>query len=479
MIDFIMNIAIFLSIAATTASPSSAFIFISPISNRYHVSSQYKSTIYTTNVQHTKTCSHTNNNLQQRFNELCLYNSKSEIDNDSNSIDRALLKTMNILSANFKSHALHAFVQLNIPNIMGDRSMSIDQIATELSKSADLGGDSDRHINKDALLRTMRLLKMIDVVNEEYVTTNFEHDVLEKEEDTKDVLSSSLEIEILKFQLTSYGKLLQSTDGSKHGGTGSNISSCILHWMEKPLDSAWHKLPDYILGDPSDPFTQTNGLSSDYFYNINDNPQSLEYANDFVKLISDIEIQSIVKYFDWSALDGKTIVDIGGYNGKVLGEIASHYPNTRLTLKSLDLPQVISSIDKSTIPTDVELIEGDVMKPSTIPPCDVIFMKHFLDRCMWTEEETVNILKTCSNIISGSNGMIILGEAVIPSGRNEEANEEGIRLSLDALYMLVGRERQRTRFEWKDLAERANLQISEIIATSSASCYVLVLTNKT
>lgn len=473
-----MSVSLFLSILVATAFPSTAFVLLSYNRNQYYMLSQNDSSIATANAPCVRTSIRTINNLQKRFKKFYLYNSETEIDGGNNAIDGALLKTMNILSANFKSNALHTFVQLDIPNIMGDRSMTIDQIASELSRSS-RKGQTKGDINKDALLRTMRLLTTIDVVDEDYVTVKRGHGVLEKEDDTKNISSPSLEIEILTFQLTSYGKLLQNNSRGRDDVAGSGLSSCILHWMEKPLYSAWDRLPDYILGNPSDPFTQINGLSSDYFYNKDDTPQSLEYANDFVKLISNIEIQSIVKYFDWSALDGKTILDIGGYNGKVLGAIASYYPNTHLTLKSLDLPQVISSIDKSTVPAGVELIEGDVLKPSTIPPCDVIFMKHFLDRCMWTEEETIKILKTCSKIISGSpNGMIVLGEAVIPSAKSEEGNEEGIRLSLDALYMLVGRERQRTSFEWKELAERANLEFSEIVPTSSASCYILVLKNK-
>ena len=150
----------------------------------------------------------------------------------------------------------------------------------------------------------------------------------------------------------------------------------------------------------------------------------------------------------------------------------------------MDLPEVIASIDKSTV-HGVELIEGDIMKPFTIPECDVIFMKHFLDRCMWNDQETVDILKVCSAAVSKRNGMIVIAEAVIPSANDVEGVQDctgvdavDVRLSLDALYMLVGRERQRTRLEWKQLVEKANSQLDNIISTSSPSCYLLELRNK-
>jgi len=409
-------------------------------------------------------------------------NHELEIQNDSNySIENGLGKVMQILSANFKSHALYTFIQLDIPNIIGDKSMSINEIASEIRKK-NYDEMSDTDINQDALLRTMRLLKSIDILYETIDLSSASKDTINISGDENFIISS--EADILSFQLSPFGKLFLDVNVANKKLSGSSLSSCVYHWMEKPLQNAWYQLPDYIMGNPVDPFELENLVSSDHFYNKRDNPQSLKHANDFVKLISDLEINSIVEQYDWSKFEGKTIIDIGGYNGKVMGAIASHYSNVNLTLKSLDLPEVIASIDKSTV-HGVELIEGDIMKPFTIPECDVIFMKHFLDRCMWNDKETVDILKVCSAAVSKRNGMIVIAEAVIPSANDVEGVQDctgvdavDLRLSLDALYMLVGRERQRTRLEWKQLVEKANLQLDNIISTSSPSCYLLELRNK-
>lgn len=381
----------------------------------------------------------------------------------------ALSKIMDISSAHFKSQAFHTFVKLKIPDLFKDHeALTISDIAHQLkvvNKQA-----SNCVINEDALYRTMRLMTTLDVVVESYDTSSI------TSVNNDSVFS---ELSNIKFHLTSFGKLLQQNNSTNNARSErNNLSSCILHWMEKPLNDAWYFLPEYILGSSEDPFEQANDVSSDYFYNAQDNPQSLDYANDLVRLISDSEITSIVNCFDWSTLEGKTIIDIGGYNGKVLGAVGAHYSNTDLILKSLDLPNIISSIAKVTVPNGVQLIEGNVMDISTLPKCDVVLMKHFLDRCMWTEEETVKILRTCSRIIPSDEGMIILGEAVMPSvdTTSEEVSEQDeMPLSLDALYMLVGRERQRTEMEWKSLAEKANLILDRIIKTPSPSCYILVL----
>ena len=46
------------------------------------------------------------------------------------------------------------------------------------------------------------------------------------------------------------------------------------------------------------------------------------------------------------------------------------------------------------------------------------------------------------------------------------------------MYMLVGRERQRTRSEWKALAKAAGLTLSGVIDTGVPSCPLIVLEPK-
>jgi hypothetical protein len=385
--------------------------------------------------------------------------------------DEAMLQIMDVLSANFKSHALHAFVNLDIANIMGDKQMSTSEIANELCKSNQLNANGGhQEINQDALYRTLRLLTTINEVDEGSRPA--------LKSSCNNGKTQSSEIEVMTFKLTALGKFLETGKEESLCDSNEGIRSCLLHWMEKPLFQSWYQLPTYILGSQVDPFTLANDVSSDNFYNKNDNPQSLEYANKFVKSISDIELNGISRSLDWSAFGGKRIVDIGGYNGKLLGRIASSCPNTNLTLKSLDLPEVIRSIDEATVPTNVQLIEGDIMQPSTIPQCDVILMKHFLDRCMWTEEQTIEILKTCSKAVA-RDGAIIICEAVIPSfddiSKNEGREESNVCIALDSLYMLVGRDRQRTKLEWGHIVEQAGLQLTRIIRTKSPTCSMILL----
>ncbi|OEU13208.1 O-methyltransferase [Fragilariopsis cylindrus CCMP1102] len=350
--------------------------------------------------------------------------------------------------------------------------------------------------NKDALLRTMRLLTTIDIVHEEE-----QHDDRASSTTTDDDDESSI---IICFSLTKLGKCLRSRNSNK-----PSMASCIQHWMELPLWDSWLYLSDYIIEDDDDddddknsdkkknvlPFERANnGISSDYYYNENDHPESLKYANDFVKLIHEQEINAIVNWDYWSLhCRGKRLVDVGGHNGLLVTAIAQKEPT--IDCYCLDLPEVISNSASSMKETTKQIIEqnnvtmvpGNVFDSHTIPSCDVILMKHFCDRCMWTDEETVQILKSCSSALAmdgdGDTGKIIIADAVLPDiGYNTQDaindNEQQLTLYLDALYMLVGRERQRTKMEWEKLANLSNLNLISVHSTNVPSCSMIVMEKK-
>jgi hypothetical protein len=85
--------------------------------------------------------------------------------------------------------------------------------------------------------------------------------------------------------------------------------------------------------------------------------------------------------YDWSAnwlANNQTLVNIGGHFGTILVAIVKQHPMVNCV--SLDLPKVIAPAPPS--PPGVKLVGGNGMDPSTIPACDTILLKHFLDHCM-------------------------------------------------------------------------------------------------
>mmetsp|Transcript_2476 Transcript_2476/g.5411 ORF Transcript_2476/g.5411 Transcript_2476/m.5411 type:complete len:474 (-) Transcript_2476:843-2264(-) len=390
--------------------------------------------------------------------------------NDDDSTDSSLIHSlMKLASAHCASQALHTAVQLEIPDILDEkqRCCSIDELceAVTAAAAAKSASGMKRNCNRDALLRTMRLLTTIDIVREEKAPSG---------DATEDTSASFC------FSLTKLGKCLRTTPATGE----TSMAPCVSHWMEAPLWDAWLGLPAYIREGESSalPFERANGgVSSDFWYNKDDHPESLGQANAFVKLIHEQEIEAVAKNFDWSFCRGKRLVDVGGHNGLLAAAIARREPT--IDCYCLDLPEVIAGVQNA--PEGITMVPGNVFEPATIPPCEVILMKHFCDRCMWDETETVNLLRSCrsallnsssssSNTNDNESRRIIIADAVLPNcGCVDERNE--LALYLDALYMLVGRERQRTKMEWEELANSAGLDLVGVESTSVPSCSLIIL----
>jgi len=397
------------------------------------------------------------------------------------SVFSGLLK---LASMHGTASALNAAVRLKIPDLLGQqRSMSVEQLASAIEEAIPLEDDDEEDLpcNQDALFRTLRLLASIDVVREEVAPSS-----------ASEAMSAQSSF---RFSLTPLGQALRT---NKNDSDEPNPSSAILHWMEEPLWNSWLEVPDYIRdGGYEDksltllPFERANGaVPSDEYYNQDDHPVSLKRANDFVRLIHDQELRAVVRGFDWSQYDHMRLVDVAGNNGKLAEAIAGANPT--LECSCMDLPSVIHNIPPAHKPTNVALVPGNVMDPETIPDCEVLLMKHFCDRSMWFDDQTVEILRSCATVLqrshrSSSNSSsssnttvrrkLIVADAVLPDcGAIDESNV--LPLYMDAMYMLVGRERQRTRSEWKALAEAAGLQLAEVIDTGVPSCSLIVLEPK-
>jgi len=405
----------------------------------------------------------------------------NDIDDDGTdaSVFPSLLK---LASMHCASQALNTAVKLKIPDILDNDKLSVQEVARAIEArfAENSGADEDEELplpcNRDALFRTLRLLTTIDVIKEE----------LASDQESVSLSASATEASF-RFSLTPLGRSLRTPSEEDK----PSMASCVLHWMEEPLWDSWLELPDYIaeggVEDKNDtllPFERANGaVSSDEYYNQDDNPESLKNANEFVRLIHNHELEAVVTGFDWSIYGGHRLVDVAGNNGKLAEAITDHEPS--LDCSCLDLKSVIDAIPEGQEPQNVKLIPGNVLDPNTIPDCEVLLMKHFCDRCMWFDDQTVEILRSCKTVLerSGENEIapavrrrIVIADAVLPDcGKASSQNKNELPLYLDAMYMLVGRERQRTRSEWKALAEASGLKLAGVVDTGVPSCSLIVL----
>jgi SAM-dependent methyltransferase len=349
-------------------------------------------------------------------------------------VKESVLPLMQLAQSHFTSQALNAVVQLGIPDIIGDQTLTIDEIVSELL-------DSVEDANKEALLRTMRLLCSVGV---------FYEDAPPHEE--------------IVFGLAPAGALLQTTCTNS---SLPSMASFVSHWTETPMWNAWSELGGYIAGKhATNPFEVANGQSLVDFYT--DNPQSAQHRNAVAKFVSSGEIPAILDSFDWASLQNKTVVDIGGGYGDMMNAISKAYPNIKCIC--LDLPDVIANAQPTTSES-VQLVSGDMFDPSSIPPCDAICMKHVL--CDWSDDDATTILENIHSALP-SGGIVILLDALLPSGQ-EAFNSRHIQVFIDALLMIVGGRMERSQSQLSKVANAAGFQIDLVKGTASPSVNITVL----
>ena len=334
--------------------------------------------------------------------------------------------------------ALKVFVQLDLADILSSTNakMTVEEIGKRVHSTA-----KQPPVNQEALERTLRVLATVGVVEE------------------------SSENKSLVYTLTQMGELL---------GSNSPLKSMIHYFVDDPLWAAWGSVPEFVAGiEKRLPFDAANGISTQDYYSNPENVQSLKYANDFVRYISQCEIEACVRGVDWGSLNGRTVVDLGGFSGKVLEQVSIQYP--RIKCICLDLPEVVASLEKGP-ESKVELVGGDMFDPETFPVCDAIFMKHIV-LCEFDAEQSLEILRSCYKVLP-QNGRVIIAESVLPDLAEAEDNQSALGLYIDYFMMLDGRSTSYTTSQWNAFVEKAGFSLDTITATGIHSCFLLVLTRR-
>ena len=156
----------------------------------------------------------------------------------------------------------------------------------------------------------------------------------------------------------------------------------------------------------------------------------------------------------------------------------------------------------------------------TLPPCDVLLLKHVL--ADWGDDDATRVLRACraalrsaANLEDSSGGRVLVADVVLPVG--EDANGSGdvnlagmkratsarrtpcrsgaspcvrqlIALPFDSRYrpravdaclMLVGNRGERTHTRWQQLARVSGFDLEAVVKTSSPSIDLVVLAPST
>jgi O-methyltransferase domain len=184
-----------------------------------------------------------------------------------------------------------------------------------------------------------------------------------------------------------------------------------------------------------------------------------EIFNNAMTDFSAVVIPAALEAYDFSYLNGKTLIDIAGGHGKVLTEILVAYPEIRGKL--FDLEHVVNGakprIESLGLTARCGVCSGDFFKE--VPQADAYIMKHIIHD--WDDAKATTILKNIHRA-SPADARVILLEGVIAPGN---APSLGKWLDLEMLLMPGGKER--TEEEYGELFAGAGFRVTKFVPTKS------------
>jgi SAM-dependent methyltransferase len=167
------------------------------------------------------------------------------------------------------------------------------------------------------------------------------------------------------------------------------------------------------------------------------------------------ETEPMLDAYDFSAF--RTVVDVGGGNGRMLAALLQRHPAVHGIL--FDLPAVAQRAEPGLTELGLsdrcQAVGGDFLV--SVPAADAYVLRHVVHD--WNDDNAATILRNCRKAMN-PGGRVLVVETVIPP-----LNEPCFGKWLD-LMMLIVDGRERTREQYEQLFARAGLKLNRIIPTA-------------
>jgi O-methyltransferase/methyltransferase family protein len=194
------------------------------------------------------------------------------------------------------------------------------------------------------------------------------------------------------------------------------------------------------------------------------NPDVSAVFNAAMTNLSQMIVPAVLDAYDFSWLNGKTLVDIGGGHGFAITSILKKYPEIHGGVA--DLEHVVAGaterIQSAGLAARCKTHAVDFF--AAVPTADAYVMKHIIHD--WNDEKAITILKNCARAGRGKTRVILI-ESVIQPG-----NEPAFAKWLDLEMMLLPGGKERTEAEFAALFEKAGMRINRIVATKSPASVI-------
>lgn len=168
-------------------------------------------------------------------------------------------------------------------------------------------------------------------------------------------------------------------------------------------------------------------------------------------------LPSVLSIYDFSSI--KSIADIGGGEGYLLGIILSKYRSLKATL--LDQKDVIegaaSVLSGYEVQERVDTVAGDFFDICTLPKKHdaYILCRTLLN---WSDEDAVTIINNCAKVMK-AEGRVLIIDFFIPEKTRPDYKRA---LLSDAVLLATFKSANRTLNEWESLVRRTQLQVKGI-----------------
>lgn len=192
-----------------------------------------------------------------------------------------------------------------------------------------------------------------------------------------------------------------------------------------------------------------------FFQYMTEHPERHSIYDGAMMIHGIAETEPMLDAYDFSAF--RTVVDVGGGQGRMLAAILNRNPTVEGVL--FDLPAVAERsrdiISRLDLSERCRIIGGDFFRE--VPSADAYVMRHIIHD--WDDKDAVSILRNCRDAMN-PGGRILVVETVIPP-----LNEPCFGKWLDLMMLIVGG-RERTEEQYRRLFQQAGLVLSRIVPTT-------------
>jgi len=318
---------------------------------------------------------------------------------------------MQLATGYMASAALYAAAKLGIPDILKSGPKPTTEIALACGA------------NEDAVYRLLRALASAGVFNETSPRT---------------------------FALTADGELLISD-------RPDSLRPMVLWLDDKFHFDIYPELP-YAVKTGQTVVEKLFGESC--FGYFEKNPEESKVFNDAMTGFSRMFLPAILDAYDFSYLNGKTLVDVGGGHGSLITSILKKYPEIHGAVADLGhvvagAPEMIRSagVESRCTTHSCDFFES-------VPPADAYIMKHIIHD--WNDEKATTILRNCARAGRGKT-RVLLAESVVAPG-----NAPHFAKWLDLEMLLLPGGKERTEADFAKLFEGAGFKLTRVVPTKGA-----------